>query len=174
MLQESLKSWTTVKKLAWGFDCWFLIFSINIEVIFEFIQVCRFFLHIFFVKVSCTFSPLSYQVGVSKYRRKNSPITVKGFTQWKHHCCIIVPCFWRGVGLDDLWWSLPTQIILWFYVCLCACENSDSRSLPCELRLMKIAGTSYKCGVKPTCMQVGLMKYLFLNMLIWQLALYTF
>jgi len=42
------------------------------------------------------FIPLSSLVGVSKHRHKNSPIAVKSFTQWKHHCCITVLCLLQG------------------------------------------------------------------------------
>lgn len=58
MLQAFLKSWTTIKKLAWGFDCWFLS-SISMEVITEFTQLYTCFLHNLFVEVSCTFSVVS-------------------------------------------------------------------------------------------------------------------
>ena len=51
---------------------------------------------------------------------------------------------------------------------ICACESSDGISLPCELCLMRIAGGTYKCGMKPTCMQGGSMEYLLLNLFFWQ------
>ena len=35
---------------------------------------------------------------------------------WKKEMEIYCSCPWQEVGLDDLWRSLPTQTILWFYI----------------------------------------------------------